>query len=118
MRKPVDAPRALVAAAVLQTGGNLAELSRAIGKNHAYLQQYLERGIPRVLSEDVREKLAVLLDLNPDQLRGTVPGRGAPKEAAPDAIATTDEEAKLLRLYRNLDPAARKKAIEVLKVLA
>ena len=33
-----------------KSGASLAEASLAIGRNKAYLQQYLARGMPRVLS--------------------------------------------------------------------
>jgi hypothetical protein len=39
-------------------GDSLADLSRRAGRNAAWLQQYLERGTPRVLPEDVRLALA------------------------------------------------------------
>ena len=40
---------------------NLRQLSRALGKNDAYLQQYIHRGSPRILPEQVRYQLARLL---------------------------------------------------------
>jgi len=39
-------------------GASLAALSRMIGRNAAYLQQYVERGTPRRLGEDDRLALA------------------------------------------------------------
>ena len=39
-------------------GESLASLSRVIGRNPAYLQQYLRRGSPERLDEDVRLALA------------------------------------------------------------
>jgi transposase-like protein len=39
-------------------GASLASLSRMIGRNAAYLQQYVERGSPRRLGEDDRLALA------------------------------------------------------------
>ena len=47
----------------------LSEASKAVGKNHAYLQQYLERGVPKSLPEDVRDRLAQLIDIPTDQLK-------------------------------------------------
>lgn len=43
---------------VADRGASLAELSRMIGRNAAYLQQYVERGTPRRLGEDDRLALA------------------------------------------------------------
>ena len=68
----MDEVRQLVERKAKEKGKNLASLSRQIGKNHAYLQQFIKRGIPLYLDEDVRELLAPLLDLEPNDLR---PGR-------------------------------------------
>jgi phage repressor protein C with HTH and peptisase S24 domain len=75
-RSPIsgDPVRALVAAAIEQRGLDMATVSRAIGRNHAYLQQYLTRGTPLELPENVREQLAPMLGLQPDQLRSRTKG--------------------------------------------
>lgn len=49
-------------------GFSLASLSEAIGKNRAYLQQYLRRGQPRRLHHRDRATLASLLDVHPSEL--------------------------------------------------
>ena len=51
---------------------DLKNLSLTIGRNHAYLQQYLMRGSPRELPEAARHGLAALLGVSPDDLRSTV----------------------------------------------
>jgi len=59
-------------------GLDMKSLSLALGKNHAYLQQYLERGIPKELNERSRMLLAKQLDVNEAELggpRGALPGR-------------------------------------------
>jgi phage repressor protein C with HTH and peptisase S24 domain len=48
---------------------DMAALSRAAGRNHAYVQQFLKRGVPRELPEDVRDGLASVLGVHPDMLR-------------------------------------------------
>src|SRR5260370_31440258 len=48
---------------------DLKNLSLTIGRNHAYLQQYLMRGSPRQLPEAARLGLAALLGVSPDDLR-------------------------------------------------
>jgi len=63
-----------------RAGLSMKEASERIGRNHAYLQQFLERGVPLKLPEEVREKLAPLLDLTPDQLK--TPSASAPKGLA------------------------------------
>ena len=55
--------------AVEASGHTLKSLSVEMGRNHAYLQQYVKRGSPRVLPEDVREQLAGLLGGHPDDYR-------------------------------------------------
>lgn len=117
MATDLDAPRALLVSLVEQRDLNLANLSRAIGKAHSYLQQYLRRGIPRTLPEDVRERLASVLGVSPEALRGAVPGKGAPREATADAIALTPDEVSALRAFRALSPAAKKRALLILPTL-
>lgn len=68
--------RELIANLIAGSNLNLAELSRRIGKNHAYLQQYLQRGVPQKLNEDVREALARELGISPDELRETPSSTG------------------------------------------
>lgn len=61
--------REFVARRAEQIGKSLSEMSKALGKNHAYLQQFVTRGVPRILPEDVRPGLAVLLDCSENDLR-------------------------------------------------
>ncbi len=61
-------------------GLDMKSLSLALGKNHAYLQQYLERGIPKELNERSRMLLAEQLDVDEAELggpRGPRPARPA-----------------------------------------
>jgi hypothetical protein len=46
-----------------------ADISRHLGKNEAYMWQYAEKGTPRELPEEVRYKLADLLDMPEEELR-------------------------------------------------
>ncbi|MGB3166130.1 MAG: S24 family peptidase [Alteraurantiacibacter sp.] len=68
----MDARETLVAAA-REKGTSLAALSRMIGRNATYLQQYIAKGSPRKLEEQDRRKLAQFLALDEAQL-------GAPKD--------------------------------------
>lgn len=52
------AQRAALEALIAETGASLSELSRLLGRNLAYLQQYLVRGTPRLLAESDRALLA------------------------------------------------------------
>jgi phage repressor protein C with HTH and peptisase S24 domain len=57
-------------------GTSLAALSRMIGRNPAYLQQYVKRGTPRRLDERDRKALAAFLDAD-EVLLGAEPGAPA-----------------------------------------
>lgn len=48
------------------------EVSEAIGRNHAYLHQFLEQGKPAALDENDRENLASVLHVEPDLLKSKV----------------------------------------------
>lgn len=49
---------------------DMKQMSLALGKNHAYVQQFLTRGIPAQLKEQDRRKLAELLDIPESELGG------------------------------------------------
>ena len=64
-------------------GGSLAALSRLIGRNPAYLQQYVTRGSPRHLDEPDLLKIAEFLDV-PRRVIATRPSGAPASEAAGD----------------------------------
>jgi hypothetical protein len=64
-----DPIRQLIASTAESRGESLAALSRKLGKNHAYLQQFVRRGTPTELPERLRRDLAALLQLEESQLR-------------------------------------------------
>ena len=51
-------PRKALERLCAERGEDFAGLSRFLGKNPAYIQQYIRRGTPRRLGEDERRKLA------------------------------------------------------------
>lgn len=53
-----DGQRAALDALIDRDGVSLATLSRAVGRNAAWMQQYLRRGTPRLLPERERATLA------------------------------------------------------------
>ena len=57
-RRGDDPARLAVRTAVAAAGMTLKQASRALGRNDAYLQQYLYRGTPRRLPEPLRLRLA------------------------------------------------------------
>lgn len=70
----MDAPRKLLVDTIAQRPDlDLKKLSLAIGRNHAYLQQFIMRGSPRELPEVARHALAPLLGVSPDDLRSYAP---------------------------------------------
>ncbi len=92
-------PRAALAAVAAARGESLAALSRLIGRNAAYLQQYVQRGSPRVLGEADRRVLAAYLGVAEVVLGGPlasdaalvrVPRIDAAVSAGPGAIAEVD----------------------------
>ena len=63
-------PRAVLAALIEERGEDYAGLSRVIGRNPAYVQQYIKRGTPRRLAEEDRRTLARYFGI-PESLLGS-----------------------------------------------
>jgi phage repressor protein C with HTH and peptisase S24 domain len=74
-------PRAVLAALIEQRGEDYASLSRLLGRNPAYVQQYIRRGSPRRLSEADRAILARYFDVPETML-------GAPDRIVPTPMVT------------------------------
>ena len=51
-------PRAVLERLCAERGEDFAGLSRMLGRNAAYIQQFVRRGVPKRLGEDERRKLA------------------------------------------------------------
>ena len=51
-------PRIVLEKLCAERGEDFAGLSRMLGRNAAYIQQYVRRGVPKRLKEDERRKLA------------------------------------------------------------
>ena len=106
-------PRQVLEKLCSERGENFASLSRLIGRNDAYIQQYLRKGTPRQLKERDRRTLARYFHI-PESLLGGLPDDGAAEygelipvmrspvraSAGPGAIAT-DESG---RPYFAFDP--------------
>lgn len=52
-------------------GASLASLSELLGRNSAYLQQYIKRGTPKKLEEDDRKTLARFFGVDESELGGS-----------------------------------------------
>ena len=64
-----DPVRDRLSQALWRSGTSLSEASLAIGRNKAYLHQYLKRGMPKVLSYQDSASLGELLGHDPDEFR-------------------------------------------------
>ena len=60
--------RAKVERLAQDRGFDLSTLSRLIGRNPAYMQQFVRRGTPRRLPEEERLRLAMALDIDEREL--------------------------------------------------
>ena len=66
--------RSTLAGLADEAGTSLAWLSRALGRNDAYLQQFVKRGTPRRLDEEDRRWLAAYFNVDERTLGGTAGG--------------------------------------------
>ena len=73
LTKMTDDVRQRIARLSLARKISLSELSRQIGRNVAYLQQFVTRGTPEVLAEKDRRVLAQLLGISEVELGGPPP---------------------------------------------
>jgi hypothetical protein len=64
-----DPVRALIKDRARQLRLGMADLSRHIGRNETYIHQYIRRGSPAILPEEVRYSLAEILGLPEEVLR-------------------------------------------------
>lgn len=67
----LDLPRTRLLALIREHDTDLATVSKAVKRNHAYLQQYMTRHTPRELPEGVREALGKHFGVEPDHFRRT-----------------------------------------------
>lgn len=66
-------PRLVLERLCAEHGEDFAGLSRMLGRNAAYIQQFVRRGVPRRLKEDERRKLARYFSVS-ETLLGGPPG--------------------------------------------
>jgi hypothetical protein len=79
-----DDPRALLDQLIRERGEDYAGLSRLIGRNSAYVQQFIKRGTPRRLAEDDRRRLASYFGIDEALLGGPA---AAPASAAEGLVS-------------------------------
>jgi phage repressor protein C with HTH and peptisase S24 domain len=63
-------PRTLLERLIQERRDDYAGLSRLIGRNPAYVQQFIKRGVPKKLAENDRAKLARYFDIDEQLLGG------------------------------------------------
>jgi phage repressor protein C with HTH and peptisase S24 domain len=63
-------PRLVLERLCAERGEDFAGLSRMLGRNAAYIQQYVRRGVPKRLGEDERRKLARYFGISQTMLGG------------------------------------------------
>jgi phage repressor protein C with HTH and peptisase S24 domain len=80
----MDTARDLILSRVAELGLTLSELSLRAGKNHAYFQQFIKRGVPARLPEEVRGRVAQILEIDEQQLK-SVGLKSSTGIAAPNA---------------------------------
>ena len=78
-----DTVRQRIHSALAERQLNMSSVSKRLGKNHAYLHQFLYRGIPGHLPELVRGELAVILQVPEAELKGSRSGRSGPPPFVP-----------------------------------
>ena len=71
-------PRANLEQLIRKNGHDFAAISKMLGKNPAYIQQYIRRGSPRKLDEDNRRRLAEFYGVE-ERLLGAPAERRAPR---------------------------------------
>ena len=81
-------PQSTLVALVAARGDSLAALSRMIGRNDAYLQQYVTRGSPRFLAEADRRLLAAYLGVAETALGGPPASPALVRVPRLDAVAS------------------------------
>jgi phage repressor protein C with HTH and peptisase S24 domain len=89
----MDSVRELVVGRLAEIGETLKSASEKLGRNHAYLQQFVQRGTPARLPEDVRRDLAALMGVDEEALRGEAPPRRSERARNQPRLAGLGEPA-------------------------
>src|SRR4051795_12054235 len=63
-------PRNVLERLCVERGEDFAGLSRMLGRNPAYIQQFVRRGVPKRLKEEERRKLARYFSISETLLGG------------------------------------------------
>lgn len=129
-----DDVRSALDALIRERGEDYSAISRLLGRNAAYIQQFIKRGTPRRLAEEDRLKLAAYFRVPEAQLGGRGGGAGGPSalsalvtvpriaigaSAGPGGIAEIEEQGRPIAfddgLLRDLG-AGRRSALSIIRV--
>ncbi len=80
----MDITRKTISKRIQELGLTYKEVSEQLGRNPAYIQQFLERNVPATLKEADREKLAAILGLSDEQLGGKPRGGVSLSKSIPE----------------------------------
>lgn len=79
----ITGPRAELQRLITERREDYAALSRMLGRNAAYIQQFIKRGVPRKLAEEDRRKLARYFGVDESLLGGAASPDTAPRGLVP-----------------------------------
>lgn len=81
--QPKDTVRAMLFERIRDRGLTIADLSRALQRNEAYMHQFIWRGTPKWLREADRAVVCQMLDIPESLLRPSIPDVGPPLASPP-----------------------------------
>jgi phage repressor protein C with HTH and peptisase S24 domain len=81
----MDRARELILEWAEKSGNSLAKLSKAVGKSHSYFSEFIRKGSPINLPEDVRIAAASVMNVEDSRLRGTPVRRGGKPQLTQNA---------------------------------
>ena len=111
----MDDVRRLVSAKSKELEITFADMSKAVGKSHSFISQFITRGIPRYLPEDARHKLAKVLGVSEELLRGR-DLEAQPNKTPPAANGRTDLD-DMWAIWNTASPEERRLIVDMAKLL-
>lgn len=118
-----DSQRAYLRTALEAAGVTLKDASLAIGRNQAYIQQYISKGVPQYLREPERDALVRLYRVDGEHLKPPprLPkpqksGKAANVERSVDLLQEFQNQ-ELLRVWGRIDPHIKVALLTFLKAI-
>lgn len=118
-----DSQRAYLRTALEAAGVTLKDASLAIGRNQAYIQQYISKGVPEHLREPERDGLVRLYRVDGERLKPPprLPklqksGKTANVERSVDLLQEFQNQ-ELLRVWSRIDPHIKVALLTFLRTL-